>query len=152
MLKHKSIKEHQDTNKTTNQDETIQRICSSTSSHFIVAPDGVDQGTLNEVLARAMNSMQPGTPQEQQGAMDDLKVVLINGPLECEDEDRIKPQKYVSVEYVGTIAEGSETGEIGKILYSSFIRGQTLDFQQHSIGQVPRGFDFATNGLCLSGC
>jgi FKBP-type peptidyl-prolyl cis-trans isomerase len=114
----------------------------------IAAPDGVDQGKLNEALAEAMNSMQPGTPEEQQGAMEDLKVVHIEGPLECEDEDRIEPKKYVSVEYVGTIAEGSETGEIGKIFDSSALRGgQTLDFQ-HSLGQVPRGFDFATNVLC----
>lgn len=113
----------------------------------IEAPDGVDQGELNEALAEAMNSMQPGTPQEQQGAMEDLKVVHIDGPLECEEEDTIEASKYVSVEYVGTIAEGSETGEVGKIFDSSFIRGQTLDFQ-HSLGQVPRGFDFATRGLC----
>jgi len=110
-------------------------------------PDDVDMSKLNEALGEAMNSLQPGSPQEQQEGMKDLKVVHIDGPLECDDEERIEPQNYVSVEYVGTIAEESKTGEIGAIFDSSFIRGQTLDFQ-HSLGQVPRGFDFATNGLC----
>jgi len=110
-------------------------------------PDDVDSGQLNAALADALNSLQPGTPEEQNSAMKDLKVVHIDGPLECEEEEMIAPQFFVSVEYVGTIAEESKTGEIGAIFDSSLIRGQTLDFQ-HSLGQVPRGFDFATNGLC----
>lgn len=60
----------------------------------ISAPDWVDQGELNEALAEAMNSMQPGTLQEQQGAMEDLKVVHIDRPLQCEEEeDTIKASK-----------------------------------------------------------
>jgi FKBP-type peptidyl-prolyl cis-trans isomerase len=110
-------------------------------------PNDVDMSKLNEALSEAMNKMQPGSPEEQQDAMKDLKVVHIEGPLECNDDDRIEPRKFVSVEYVGTIAKESKTGKIGELFDSSVIRGQPLDFQ-HSLGQVPRGFDFATNGLC----
>jgi len=127
---------------------TVALVATTAFAELKNVPDDVDMNQLNAAMADALNSLQPGTPQQQQEATKDMKIKYIEGPLECDDEEKIEPQKYVSFEYVGTIAEESETGTPGELFDSSSLPGRApLDFQ-HSLGQVPRGLDFATNGLC----
>jgi FKBP-type peptidyl-prolyl cis-trans isomerase len=107
-------------------------------------PDGEQLG---KALHEAMSSTMPGTPEERQKALEDLTTVWVSGPKECDKEKTIDAQMFVSVEYEGRIAEESATGVKGEVFDSSALRGQPLEFQ-HSLGQVPMGFDFGTHYLC----
>jgi FK506-binding protein 14 len=80
-------------------------------------------------------------------AATELTVTQTDGPTECEDSERVAVRSYVSMHYIGSIDESSETGEKGKQFHNSKDNGQTYDFQIGTKRVIP-GWDAGLMGLC----
>lgn len=77
---------------------------------------------------------------------DELKVTQYEGPLECEDDDKVKSGDQLGMHYTGTIDQTSKTGEKGKQFDSS--RGRAVFETKIGVGQVIKGWDQGLIGLC----
>lgn len=80
-------------------------------------------------------------------AAQESRISVYEGPMECDEADKVKVGDSLGMHYVGTIDQSSKAGEPGKQFDSSRDRGVALE-RTIGVGQLIQGWDEALIGLC----
>jgi len=118
---------------------TILLLATTLASSVLAEPEADIESPVQVEVTEVDKEFDEGSPVQ---AAAELTVDVYEGPLECDDEDKIIPGKYVDVHYIGTINESSETGEKGKPF------GDDNFYFTIGVGQGTMGFDESLLGLC----
>ena len=78
---------------------------------------------------------------------DQVAIDVYEGPMECDEADRVKVGDRLGMHYTGTIDGSSRTGEPGKVFDSSRGRDIVLDVTI-GVGELIAGWDAGLLGLC----
>jgi len=118
---------------------TIFLLATTLASSVLAEPEADIESPVQVEVTEVDEEFDEGSPVQ---AAAELTVDVYEGPLECDDENKIIPGKYVDVHYIGTIDESSETGEKGKPF------GDDNFYFTIGVGQGTMGFDESLLGLC----
>lgn len=118
---------------------TIFLLATTLASSVLAEPEADIESPVQVEVTEVDEEFDEGSPVQ---AAAELTVDVYEGPLECDDENKIIPGKYVDVHYIGTINEISETGEKGKPF------GDDNFYFTIGVGQGTMGFDESLLGLC----